>query len=98
MSDDSEDPIDARLQALAHRTAGVRPRADFGARVMAAIGDEAAPGSTGFASGTWRIGWRVLPVAAIAACAALVLAVKSASLYDDALVGTYDESNVELGW
>ena len=106
MSDD-RDPedlqVDLRLEGLAHRTAGVRPRRDFQARVLAAVHDEDAPGSTGFATSTWRLGWRVVPVATLLASAALLLAVKSASLYDDALIGAYDDSvdlasTAELGW
>lgn len=94
----SGEEIDQHLQGLAHRTAGVRPRADFGERVMAAIHEEAEPASRSFVTNTWHLGWRLLPVAAMAACVALVLAMRSASLYEDALVGTYDESSVELGW
>jgi hypothetical protein len=94
----SDHDIDLHLEGLAHRTAGIVPRANFNARVMGAIQDEAAPVSTGFASGTWRMGWRALPMAALLASVALFLAVKSASLYDDALVGAYDDSSVELGW
>lgn len=95
----SGEDIDERLEGLAHRTAGVRPRPDFGAKVMAAIAiADASSTSTGFGAGTWRIGWRLLPVAALAACTALVLAVKSADLYDDALVSTIEDSGVELGW
>lgn len=94
----NDEVIDQKLEELAHRTAGVRPRADFQARVMAAIHDEPTPTSSGLVSGTGRLGWRVLPLAALAACAALLLAVHSESVYDDTLVSTYDESNLELGW
>lgn len=96
----TDDEIELQLGALSHRTAGVVPRADFAKRVMAAVEAEAeGPASSGFLGiGTWRMGWRVLPAAALAACAALVLAVQSSSSYDDALVSTYDESTVELSW
>lgn len=104
---DNRDPeamdVDLRLEGLAHRTAGVKPRADFQARVMAAIHDEDAPVSTGFGLSTWRLGWRVLPVAMLVASAAVLLAVRSATFYDDALIGAYDDSvdlasATELGW
>ena len=91
--------IDERLAELAHRTAGVKPRLDFGARVLSAVhAVEGGPVSTALGASTWLVGWRVLPAAALAACAALVLAVKSADLYDDALASTVEDSSVELGW
>lgn len=92
------DEIDLRLAGLSHRTAGVKPRAGFDARVMAAIQGEADHASMGLDNNTWRLGWRVLPVALLLASVALFLEMKSSSFYDDALLGAYDDATVELGW
>lgn len=92
---------DDKLSELARRTQHVRPRADFAARVMASVHHESAieaPSSGVFGNATWSMGWRMLPVAALAACAAFVLAVQSSSSYEDTLVTTYDETSMELSW
>ena len=90
-SDGEDADVDFRLEGLAHRTAGVKPSAHFQARVLAAIEEE----SGGFGAVAWGLRWRALPVAMLVASAALLLAVKSASSYDDALVNAYDESSVD---
>lgn len=97
---DSTDDFERQLRTLASRTEHVAVRADFTERVMTAVALEAtqrAPTADPVDT-TWRLGWRVLPAALLAATVALLFAVQSSSLYDDALVSTYDEMSVELSW
>ncbi len=99
-TDDFDRATTEQLGELTRRTRDVGPRADFAARVMASVQQEASepPASGPIGEGTWRVGWRVLPLAALAACAAFVLAVQSSSSYEDTLVTTYDETSMELSW
>ena len=88
---DQED-IDQRLSRLSGATDALRPSAGFSARVMLAIGAEAAPS---FFETTWFSARRLLPVAAIAAALAVVWAVQVDSTVDDALATSYASMDLE---
>ena len=89
-----DEDIDARLERLARATDGVRPRADFGARVASAI--QAEQGG-GVLIELGRPARRILPALALAAAVSLVWAVQSDQAFDDAL-STYADETVELEW
>ena len=82
---DQED-IDQRLARLSGETSALRPSAGFSARVMLAIGAEAAPS---FFETTWFSARRLLPIAAVAAALAVVWAVQVDSSVDDDLATNY---------
>ena len=93
MNDQDED-IDARLERLARATDGVRPRADFGARVARALDAEQRGG---LLLELGRPARRILPALALAAAVSLVWAVESDEAFDDAL-SVYAGETVELEW
>jgi hypothetical protein len=88
-----DDEIDVRLARIGEATRGIRPPADFGARVMKAL----EPETQGiFVGGTlWTVGRRLVPIAALAAVAALVWAVRTDAAVEDALATSYDVTEVE---
>ncbi len=79
------DEIDERLERLVQATADVGPRGGFEARVMRAIETDFVP----------RAAKRIVPFAAIVACAAIVWAVVAWRDADDALVTS---DTVEMEW
>jgi hypothetical protein len=91
---DQDENIDARLERLARATDGVRPRADFGARVARAL---AAEQRGGLLLELGRPARRILPALALAAAVSLVWAVESDEAFDDAL-SVYAGETVELEW
>lgn len=90
------DDIDARLEALTRATAKVGPRADFSARVL-----RATVGQTKEVS-WWgelpKVGFRLVPVAALMAVLGITWAVTNASLVDDALAGSTTDDVTEVEW
>ena len=82
---DHED-IDQRLARLSSETAALRPTSGFSARVMLAIGAQAAPS---FFETTWFSARRMLPIAAVAAALAVVWAVQVDGSVDDDLATSY---------
>jgi hypothetical protein len=88
-----QDEIDARLASLAERTAGVRPRAGFSARVMADIAREPQP----VLLSLQRPAWRFFPAGLLAAALALVWAVSASNAVNEELAVGYDD-DVELDW
>lgn len=91
---DQDENIDARLERLARATDGVRPRADFGARVARALDAEQRGG---LLLELGRPARRILPALALAAAVSLVWAVESDEAFDDAL-SVYAGETVELEW
>jgi len=86
-----DEELDAKLSRLATQTAGLGATAGFTARVMAAIEREQPLGLIEALVTSSR---RFLPIAALAAAAAVVWAVESQTTVDDALAVTY--GSVEL--
>ncbi len=89
-----EEDIDARLERLARSTEAVRPKPNFGARVMQAIEQER---EIGWLQEILRSARRVVPLAAITAAVTLFWAVRSQSSFDEAMAGSWDDS-VEIEW
>jgi TRAP-type uncharacterized transport system fused permease subunit len=81
-----EEDVHARFARLANATEGLRPRAGFSARVMAAIEREQP---LGFIDALWASSRKFLPIAALAAAVSVVWAVESMTTVDDALAATY---------
>jgi hypothetical protein len=79
MSDRHED-ADARLARLRDATDPVRPRPDFAARVAATIDRERESAKADWLTDLFLPARRLLPVAALAAAAAVLLATQSASV------------------
>ena len=86
-----KDDLDVELARLGTATLALRPTAGFGERVMAAIQREAP---VGMLDAIWASSRRMLPIAALAAAAAVVWAVQSQTTIDDALAVSY--GSVEL--
>jgi hypothetical protein len=93
---DQDEPIDARLERLARATADVKPRVDFGARVMGALENEKRE-SGGVLIELGRPARRILPALAVAAAVSLFWAVESNDAFDDA-VSLYADESVEVEW
>ncbi len=89
-----DEDIDERLERLASATRGVRPRTDFGARVMQAIEHER---EAGWLQDVLRSARRVIPVAALAAAVTVFWAIRSESSFDEAIAASLDDA-VELEW
>jgi hypothetical protein len=89
-----DEDFDARLARLARATEGVRPRPDFGARVMQAI--EREP-ELGWLQDLLRSARRAIPVAAVVAAVAVFWAIRSESSFDEAMTASLDDA-VELEW
>lgn len=90
---EQDEEIEARLARIAAATQGLRPRGDFGARVMRALEPEAQ--RLAFGGMLWSAGRRLVPIAALAAVAALVWAVRTDGVVEDALAASYDVTEVE---
>ncbi len=84
--------VDARLVALASRTAELEPHPGFTGRVMARLEQE----PTGAVLQLRLPAWRLFPVSVLAAALALVWAVSANDAVNEALAVGYDD--VELGW
>ena len=93
MTDQDED-IDLRLQRLARATEGIRPGANFSARLTRALDAEQRGG---WLMELRRPALRIFPALALAAAVSLVWAVESDQAFDDAL-STYADETVELEW
>jgi hypothetical protein len=87
-----EDEVDAKLSRLANETAALGPSGGFTARVMAAIEREQP---LGVVEALWTASRRLLPIAALAAAAAVVWAVESQTTVDDALAVTYGAMDLD---
>ena len=87
-----QNDIDARLAALAGATEPLRPRTGFSARVMAAVAAE--PSS--ILDDLWRPSRRLIPLAAMAALAAVVWAVQIEGTVNEAMAVSYGA--VEASW
>jgi hypothetical protein len=88
------DEIDERLERLRSATDGVRPRADFSARVLGAVSAKAKP-AVDFWSQLPRAARWFVPVAALTALVSLGLAASDRTDVDDAVVANWDEADVE---
>ena len=88
----NHEDIDQRLARLEGETAALRPTSGFSARVMLAIGADAAPS---FFETTWFSARRMLPVAAFAAALAVIWAVQVEGAVDDDLATTYASEGFE---
>ena len=88
-----EEDVDKRLERLGRETIGIRPSAGFTSRVMRSIEPER---KAAWLVDTPRLGWRFLPVAALAAVVAMAWAIRSESALEDALATSADA--VELEW
>jgi len=99
MSDHDHDSH-ARLERLRLATGGVRPRADFAARVAAAVErDRAAMGAS--ADGYFDLGRparRFLPVAALAAALGLVWAARAERTWNDASTASRTSTELDTEW
>ncbi|HVW26825.1 MAG TPA: hypothetical protein VHC69_15760 [Polyangiaceae bacterium] len=84
--------LDSTLSRLARQTATLGPRAGFAAKVMAAIEREQP---LGIIEALWTSSRRFLPIAAIAAAAAVVWAIESQTTVDDALAVTYGSVDLD---
>lgn len=87
-----EEEVDAKLSRLSKRTAALGPSGGFTARVMAAIEREQP---LGLIEALWTSSRRLLPIAALAAAAAVVWAVESQTSVDDALAVTYGAMDLD---
>jgi hypothetical protein len=87
-----DEEIDAKLSRLAKETAAIRPSGGFTAKVMAAIEREHP---LGLVEALWTSSRRLLPIAALAAAAAVVWAVESQTSVDDALAVTYGAMDLD---
>jgi hypothetical protein len=90
---EQDDRIDAELARIAQATAPLRPRAGYLERVMAAVHAESL---LGWRHELVRSARRLVPLAGIAAAAALTWAVVSERSTDEAFA-SWDDS-VELEW
>ncbi len=88
------DEMDERLERLRKATDGVRPRADFTARVLGAVSAKAAP-AMDFWSQLPRAARWFVPVAALAAVVSIGFAATNQNDVDDAVVANWDEADVE---
>ena len=86
-----DEDIDARLARLAAATENVRPRADFGPRVMARIGQE-QPGGLYALSTPAR---HFFPLGVFMAALAMVWAVSVSGQVNEAMAASDD---TELSW
>jgi hypothetical protein len=87
-----EEEVDAKLSRLAKETAALGPSGGFTAKVMAAIEREQP---LGLVEALWASSRRLLPIAALAAAAAVVWAVESQTSVDDALAVTYGAMDLD---
>jgi hypothetical protein len=87
-----EEEVDAKLSRLAKETAALLPTGGFTARVMAALEREQP---LGLIEALWTSSRRLLPIAALAAAAAVVWAVESQTSVDDALAVTYGAMDLD---
>ena len=87
-----DDELDVRLARLARETAALGASGGFTARVMAAVEREQP---LGIVEALWASSRKLLPIAAIAAAAAVVWAVESQSTVDDALAVTYGAMDLD---
>jgi len=87
-----QEDLEQRLARIAGATNALRPSAGFGARVMAAIEQQAAPS---FLEVTWFSARRLLPVAALAAAMAVVWAVQVDGTVDDELATSFASMELE---
>lgn len=87
-----EEEVDAKLSRLAKETAALGPSGGFTARVMAAVEREQP---LGLIEALWMSSRRLLPIAALAAAAAVVWAVESQTSVDDALAVTYGAMDLD---
>lgn len=83
MSDRPRDDVDARLERLARATSGVRARADFTARVMAAA-TASVPSSAAWFVPVWRAGRRFVPIALLVLTVTSAWALRSQADADEA--------------
>ncbi|MFO0679475.1 MAG: hypothetical protein U0169_23315 [Polyangiaceae bacterium] len=88
------DDIETKLAELGARTANLKPRAGFEAKVLAAIRSEAKPVPR---NDLLRPARFVLPFAAALAAISVIWAVQSDGLVDDAYAD-FDDVSVELEW
>ncbi len=84
--------IDERLERLKKATEEVRPRADFAARVMSRVASEQS-----FWFELPRVARVFVPVAALAAAAALAWGIATKDSVDGALTDI-DDDGVEVSW
>lgn len=94
----SEEDIEARLARLSRETEGVAPRPDFAERVMAAALASrplAAPPSRDWWTDLPFASRRVIPAALLVAALGVAFAAVSASASDDAVAGSYDQTELE---
>jgi hypothetical protein len=87
-----DEELDAKLSRLAMETNPLGPSGGFTARVMAAIEREQP---LGLVEALWASSRRFLPIAALAAAAAVVWAVESQTSVDDALAVTYGAMDID---
>jgi hypothetical protein len=86
-----DEDIDARLARLAAATQGVRPRADFGQRVMARIGQEQPTALYALGAPARHF----LPLGMLMAALAMVWAVSVSGQVNEAMAASDD---TELSW
>ena len=97
---DHDESSDARLERLRLATDAARPRADFGARVAAAVErDAAATGaSADWFFDLWRPARRLLPVAALAAALGIVWAARTERAWNDASTASRNSTELDAEW
>ena len=95
MSGPTEDDFESRVRTLAHRTGGVRPRADFEARVLAAVAQASPQRDARDVLGPAKA---FLPASMLLAAVCLVWAIRVEANVDDAFVTTYGDPVAEVAW
>ena len=86
-ADRPSDPVDAALAGLRRATEAIEPPPDFGARVLAGV---ARPRPAAWWVPLGGIGGRAVPLAALAAAAALALAWTAEARLDDTAATAFD--------
>lgn len=89
----AEETVDERLARLTRATADVRPRADFGARVVRAA--QAGASTEGIWMQLPRMARWFVPAAAVMAAIGIGVAIGDADDVDDAFAVTYDQTEVD---
>jgi len=89
------DILDAELERLRGATAAIEPSPGFAARASARASARREPDGWG---SIVQVGRFLIPVAALAAVATLVVAVRSEHDYDEAVAMAWDDDDTELRW